>query len=100
MLYLTLLTLDLFMKHRPGLLKSVKLTPGWIPPHGYSSYFYFFAYYHAAVALDALAALDDLEKLRDDLLATVEPDGTWVDYEAIGKCYGTAMALMVLHLAD
>ena len=26
----------------------------------------------------------------------VEPDGAWVDDEVIGKCYGTAMALMVL----
>jgi len=91
-------TLDLFMKHRAGLLKPVKLTPGWIPPHGYSGYFYFFAYYHAAVALADLKAEADLAKLREDLLAVVEPDGTWVDYPAIGKCYGTAMALMVLKI--
>jgi hypothetical protein len=37
--------------------------------------------------------------LRDDLLRVVEADGTWVDYESIGKSYGTAMALHVLFLA-
>jgi hypothetical protein len=29
----------------------------------------------------------------------VEADGTWLDFEAIGKPYGTAMALHVLYLA-
>jgi hypothetical protein len=40
-----------------------------------------------------------LALLRDDVLKVGEADGTWVDYEAIGKPYGTAMALHILHLA-
>ena len=90
-------TLALFMKHRAGLRLSVRLSKGWIPPHAFSSYFYFFAYYHASDALVALGAKSELELLRRDLLAAVLPDSTWVDYEDIGKCYGTAMALIVLH---
>jgi hypothetical protein len=89
-------TLDLFLEHRQGLIDVAKLSPGWLPPHAFSSYFLFFAYHHAAEALSELGARDDLEKLRDDLLGIVEQDGTWVDYEDIGKCYGTAMALLVL----
>jgi hypothetical protein len=92
-------TLDLFMEHRGGLAKSVKLTSGWVPPNNFSSYFYFFAYYHAAVALADLDAKADLAKIREDILKAVEPDGAWVDYESIGKSYGTAMALLVLRIS-
>lgn len=95
-------TLDLFMEQRVRLRMPVKLTESWLPPHGYSSYFYFFAYYHAATALSELGGLRakrDLEQLAVDLYAVVEADGTWVDYEAIGKPYSTAMALLVLDLA-
>jgi len=37
--------------------------------------------------------------LRDDVLKVGEADGTWVDFEEIGKPYGTAMALHILDLA-
>jgi hypothetical protein len=79
----------------------VKLNEAWLPPRGFSSYFYFFAYDHAARAIaehgtDAEARLG---RLREVLLRCVEADGTWLDYERVGKPYATAMALHVLHLA-
>ncbi len=91
--------LDLFAEHRPALRLPVKLSGWWLPPHGHSSYFWFFAYYHAAQALAALSdgkAKGDLARMRADLLSVVEPDGTWVDFEGTGKPYGTAMALLLL----
>jgi hypothetical protein len=94
-------SLDNFMKWRTDLRAPVKLTPGWTMPRGVSSYFYFFAYYHAARAIEVLGGPDAkkrLQTLRADLMAVAEADGTWVDYPAIGKPYGTAMALLVLDM--
>jgi hypothetical protein len=88
-----------FLEGRAVLRGPVKLTPGWTMPGGVSSYFYFFAYLHAAEAVEALGGPSRdgrLAVLRDDLLAVAEADGTWVDYPALGKAYGTAMALLVL----
>ncbi len=93
-------TLALFMEHRDGLRAPVKLTAAWVGPKASSNYFYAFAYYHAAALMKERGAADSLAKLRDDLLATVEPDGTWVDFHEVGKPYATAMALLVLRLAE
>jgi len=92
-----------FMKYRKDLRGPVKLTPGWTMPRGVSSYFYFFAYYHAARAIADRGGADAKERLaalRAHLLEVTEIDGTWVDYPAIGKAYGTAMALRVMRLAE
>ena len=87
------------MTYREDLRKVAKVTPGWTPPRAVSSYFYFFAYHHAARAILRLGgsrAKERLAALRDDVLACAEIDGTWVDYLGVGKPYGTAMALMIL----
>ena len=75
--------------------------PTWLPPRAYTSYFYFFAYDHAARAIVHRGdrAAEQLGRLRDDLLRVVEADGTWLDFEPIGKPYGTATALHILYLA-
>jgi tetratricopeptide (TPR) repeat protein len=92
---------ELFRKYRADLRAPVKVWgPTWLPPHGYTSYFFFFAYAHAARAMLADGgSADRLDELRSDLLRVQEADGTWVDFEPIGKPYGTAMALHVLFLA-
>jgi hypothetical protein len=90
---------DEFLAERVGLLDVAKLSPSWMPPHAYSSYFVLFAYHHAARAIRALegsGAKTTLGKLADDLLGCVEADGTWVDFEESGKAYGAAAALLVL----
>jgi hypothetical protein len=93
-------TLDLFMKYRKELRLPAKLNPAWNNPHAFSSYFCFFAYYHAARAMtDVVGTRAMLVALRKDVLDMVEADGTWLDCEDIGKPYGTAMALMVLRFA-
>jgi hypothetical protein len=95
-------TLDAFMEHRGDLRKAARLSSSWLLPHCYSAYFCHFAYHHAAEALFDLggaASKRDLALLREDLLADVEPDGSWVDDATIGKPYGTAAALLVLRRA-
>jgi tetratricopeptide (TPR) repeat protein len=93
--------IELFLKYRDDLRTPVKLTEAWVGPRRASSYFYFFAYDHAARAIiDHGADVPQrLATLRDDVLRVAEADGTWVDFETIGKPYGTAMALHVLYLA-
>jgi hypothetical protein len=95
-------SLDVFMKLRMELRATGKTsTPYWLPPHAYTSYFFHFAYYHAAGALAELGdaqAKKDLATLRDDLLGWSEPDGTWVDDLLLGKPYGTAAALLTLRV--
>lgn len=93
--------IDAFLGARKTLRVPVKLSASWLPPHGLSSYFWFFAYDEAARALVAVSDAQskrDLAKLRADVLSVVEPDGTWVDFEDTGKPYGTAMALRLLAL--
>lgn len=93
--------IDRFMEYRADLRLPVKLDESWGHPHNFSSYFYFFAYAHAASAIvfHGESSADKLRLLSSDLLRVVELDGTWVDFEMVGKPYGTAMALYVLHLA-
>lgn len=94
------LAINLFMTHRQELRAPVKLTEGWVSKVGSSSYFYFYAYDNAARAIsDSGADRSRLTELSRDILQVAELDGSWVDFEAIGKNYGTAMALHVLYLA-
>jgi hypothetical protein len=94
-------TIASFLKYRGDLRMPVKLSAGWLPPRAVSSYFYFYAYDHAARAIadHGEKAAERLALLRDDILRVGEADGTWVDCETYGKPYGTAMALHVLYLA-
>ena len=93
---------ELFMDFRADLRSPVKVWgTTWLPPRAYTSYFYFFAYDHTARAIAHRKehAAEQLAQLRDDILRVVELDGTWLDFEPIGKPYGTAMALHILYLA-
>ncbi len=102
-----LTTLRRFMKLRAALCAPVKLDPSWASPHNFSSYFFFYAYYHAALAWKTLQDTEAYHKeasvalalLRKDLCQVVELDGTWIDFPDIGKPYATAAALLVLSLA-
>ncbi|MEZ5989700.1 MAG: DNRLRE domain-containing protein [Planctomycetota bacterium] len=93
-----------FVELRAGLRRPVKLDESWASLPGYSSYFFHYAYYHAALALRRLAthadhrkqAAEGLAAIGADLLAVVERDGSWIDYPQLGKPYGTAAALCVL----
>lgn len=91
--------LEEFMAGHGDLRRTAKLTSAWIGPGNTSSYFFLQSFFHAADALQSRPGPRSrarLRQLRDELLRVVEVDGTWVDYEASGKVYGTAMALHVL----
>ena len=93
--------IEAFLKHRGDLWRVAKVTAGWSPPRAVSSYFCLFAYYHAARAIHARGGPNQaarLALLRNDVLEHIEMDGTWLDYEGVGKAYGTAMGLLLLHL--
>lgn len=102
-----LITLRRFMELRSHLRTPVKLDPSWASPHNLSSYFFFYAYYHGALAWKALEGIeahrteahDALRLLRKDLLEVAEIDGTWLDFPDLGKPYGTAAALLTLAMA-
>ena len=66
---------DLFMEFREDLRLPVKVWgPSWLPPRAYTSYFYFFAYDHAARAIAHRGehAAERLGRLRDDVLRVAE----------------------------
>jgi hypothetical protein len=76
-----------------------KLTDSWLPPHGLSAYFRAYAWHHAALAAEVQggAASQKLQKrIRMEILAACEPDGTWLDSFTFGKAHGTAAALLAL----
>jgi hypothetical protein len=94
--------IDAFLAGRVDLRKVTKVGHGWTPPRAVSSYFFFYAYHHAAGAIATLPTEEArplLQHLRDDLLGCVEVDATWIDWEEMGKAYGTAQALLVLETA-
>jgi hypothetical protein len=96
-------TLAEFVARRATLHAPAQLSDSWLPPHALSGYFHSFAYLHAARALPELPAAQRASlgaALRKDVLARSEADGTWMDTIGLGKPYATAMALLVLELAE
>lgn len=91
--------LDIFIEHRGGLKRARKGVDWHTKPHAIASYFFFYDYWYASMAILKLPEAERgkyLAAIRNDLLETNEVDGTWVDTHLFGKPYGTAMALMIL----
>jgi hypothetical protein len=66
-------------------------------------FFYFHGFFHSAVAASLLDKKDrgeQFSRFRDQLLRIPEIDGSFIDSHELGKCYGTAMALLVLRLVE
>ncbi len=65
-------------------------------------FFFFHGVLHAsqaAMALDEAKRKEHQAKFLDQMLAIPEIDGSFIDSHELGKCYGTAMALLVLRNA-
>jgi len=91
--------LDAFIEHRGRLNKARKGVDWHTEPHAIASYFFFYDYWFASMAMLKLPEADRpkyLAAIRNDLLQINEVDGSWVDTHLFGKPYGTAMALMIL----
>ncbi len=64
-------------------------------PHGQGCHYLFFDYAYAALAQAELPAdARTRTKLLELVLAARQPDGSFVDTPAMGRAYGTAMALI------
>jgi hypothetical protein len=89
--------LEVYWKHRPRLDK-VRLCD-FHSDGELAGFFYFYDLFHTTEAVLALGEADrggPLKKLRDQVLALPEIDGSFLDSHELGKSYGTAMALLVM----
>ena len=83
-----------------ALLAEVRKYDDHANRHGYGGFFFWFDMLGRA---EAIAELEDpdarralAERLRARIMALPEVDGCFVDSHELGRCYGTAMALLCL----
>jgi len=91
--------MDKFVDFRIHLKKVRKSTDWHAGKYANASYFFFYDYWFASMAMLKIPEKDRgkyLAVLRNDMLEICEVDGSWVDTHLFGKSYGTAMALMIL----
>lgn len=83
-----------------GLLAAVRKYDDHADRHGYGGFFFWFdvlARVEATARLDDAAARLELQRrMRQLVLELPEFDGVFVDSHELGRCYGTAMALLAL----
>lgn len=92
--------LDAFFLHWDWLERRRKQPGTHEPPFGIAPYYFFYAHYHAALAIEALPAAERppyRARLQERLLAVREPDGSFNDrvFERSAS-YGTALAALCL----
>jgi hypothetical protein len=91
---------DAFIVHWDWLKKRKQQTGTHVPPYGVAPYYFMFAHYYAAQAIEQLPAAERPEYRRrvNALLFSVrEEDGSWNDrvFDRSAS-YGTAMAMMAM----
>ena len=91
---------EAFHKHWDELEKRRQKPGTHEPPYGRAPYYFYFGHYYAAQAVELLPErLKKYERrrLKDLIMRTIDPDGTWNDriFER-SKAYSTAMAVMTL----
>jgi hypothetical protein len=96
--------IDSFIVHWEWLNKRRAQQGTHLPPYGIAPYYFYYAHYYAAQAVEILPASERPEYRRriNALLASVRlPDGTWNDrvFERSSN-YGTAMAIMAVMMPD
>ena len=87
-----------------GLLAEVRKYDDHANRYGYGGFFFWFDMLGRA---EAVAEVEDVEvrkqlaaALRARVLSLPEVDGAFVDSHELGRCYGTAMALLCLDTLD
>lgn len=89
-----------FLAHRPGFRKEWHKALCHTAPEGFGSHYLFFDYLFAARAARLLPR-SERERARiailEDVLAERFADGSFEDIPLLGRAYGTAMAVMILH---
>ncbi len=96
--------IDAFLVHWDWLDQRRAKTGTHLPPYGIAPYYFYFAHYYAAQAVELLPDQDREEyrrRIRDLLFRNRLEDGGWNDrvFERTAN-FGTAMALMVLEMND
>ncbi len=96
--------LDAFFTHWEWLEQRRAKTGTHQPPYGVAPYYFYFAHYYAAQAIETLPMRERSEyrrKHREVLFSTRDEGGTWNDrvFERSAN-YGTAMSIMGLHMAE
>ncbi|MEO6709260.1 MAG: hypothetical protein ABI054_04155 [Planctomycetota bacterium] len=94
--------IDFFFEGEPGARSVTKIYESFLSPEPLQdAYHYYFGHYYVARALSKLpkAQAAELAKKQIAILKRqVEADGSFVDAQAQGKSYSTAMAVMTLLL--
>ena len=89
-----------FLAHRAGFRAEWHKALCHTSPEGFGSHYLFFDYLFAARTARALVR-PELERARipilEDVLAERFEDGSFEDIPLLGRAYGTAMALTILH---
>jgi hypothetical protein len=96
--------IDAFIVHWEWLNKR-RAQPGThVPPYGVAPYYFYYAHYYAAQAIEQLPRGERAEyrrRLHDLLFATRSEEGSWNDRVfARSANYGTSMAVMAMAMPD
>jgi len=95
---------DAFIVHWEWLDKRRAQHGTHVAPYGIAPYYFYFAHYYAAMAVEALPAQDRDEyrrRVRELIFDVRLEDGTWNDRVFKRSAnYGTAMAMMTLRMPD
>lgn len=96
--------LDAFIAHWDRLEERRQKTGTHVGPFGVAPYYFYFAHYYAALAVELLPAREQREyraKVEELIFRTREADGTWNDrvFDRSAN-YGTSMAVMGLMMRD
>jgi hypothetical protein len=96
--------LDAFIVHWEWLNKRRAQQGTHLPPYSIAPYYFYYAHYHAALAVEFLPEGERAEyrrRINDLLFSTRSPDGTWNDRVfPRSSNYGTAMSIMSLMMPD
>lgn len=92
--------IDAFIVHWEWLDKRRAQQGTHAPPYGIAPYYFYYAHYYAAQAVELLPEHERPEyrrRIRELLMSVRLPDATWNDrvFER-SSCYGTAMSVMAL----
>ncbi len=96
--------IDAFFLHWEWLEARRAKTGTHQPPYSVAPYYFYFAHYYAAQAIETLPMRERTEyrrKYREVLFSTRDEEGTWNDrvFERSAN-YGTAMSIMALHMGE
>lgn len=93
---------EYFFEYEPGARSVTKIYEAYLSPNSLQdAYHYYFGHYYVARALAHLPAAQAREFAKrqlDILKHQVEADGSFVDAQAQGKSYSTAMAVLTILL--